>query len=219
MKIMLRTIVFLAILASMPLLAYAQDLSPECATEPTDVTLSYGDALVCAIESVGDSDVFRFFGNIGDRVIIEAERLAGNVLFICQQLIAPNGETLANTCENDRITRIDIVLSQAGVHTVVVNDENDDSTGTYNISISCLLGTCTPPEGDAMLAVAPPNHDFGPVNLNTASATQVFLVSNAIDPNAQLPRLDLAALHLKGLRQGSSPFSGTRARTVLFRRD
>lgn len=205
MRIVLRTIVFLATIATLALPAYAQDISPECATEPTDVALSYGDALVCAIESAGDSDIFRFFGNIGDRVIIEAERLAGSTLFfICQELVAPNGETLANTCENDPPSqRVDIVLSQAGVHTVVVNDESDDTTGTYNISLTCLLGTCTPPEGDAMLAVTPPNRDFGPVNLNTASATQMFLVSNAIDPNAAAtPALSLGSITLEGPQAG-----------------
>lgn len=203
MRIMLRTMTFLSVIASLVLSAYAQDLSPECATEPTEANLSYGDGLVCAIESAGDSDIFRFFGNIGDRVQIEAEKLPGNLTFICQELVAPNGDTLANTCENDKSTRIDTMLTQAGVHTVIVNDEFENRTGNYTISISCLLGTCTPPEGDAMLAVTPPNHDFGPVNLNTASATQVFLVSNAIDPNAAAtPALSLGSITLEGLQAG-----------------
>jgi len=204
MRIMLCTMAFLSVMASLALSAYAQDISPECVNDPTEVNLSYGDQLVCAIESAGDSDIFRFFGNIGDRVQIEAERVSGSVSnFVCQQLVAPNGETLFNTCESDRSTRIDIVLSQAGVHTIVVNEEGDNSTGTYNISISCLLGTCTPPEGDAMLAVTPPNRDFGPVNLNTASATQVFLVSNAIDPNAAAtPALSLGSITLEGPQAG-----------------
>ncbi len=182
---------------------HAQDISPECATEPTDVTLSYGDGLVCDIEAAGDSDIFRFFGNIGDRVIIEAEKLTGNLTFICQELIAPNGETLANTCEAEKSTRIDTVLSQAGVHTIVVNEELDNRVGSYNISISCLLGTCTPPDGDAVLAVTPSDYDFGPINLNTASATQRFLVSNDIDPNATAtPVLRLGRMALEGAQAG-----------------
>lgn len=204
MNIMQRTMLFLTVMASLALPAYAQDISPECATEPTDVTLSYGDALVCAIESEGDSDIFRFFGNIGDRVIVEAERVSSNASsFVCQQLIAPNGETLANTCADVQSPRIDLVLSQAGVHTIVVHEDGDDHVVTYSISISCLLGTCTSPGGEAVLAVTPSNHDFGPINLNTVSATQMFLISNAIAPNAAAtPALRLGSVSLVGPQAG-----------------
>jgi hypothetical protein len=54
-----------------------------------------------------------------------------------------------------------------------------------------------------MLTVTPPNHDFGPVNLTTASATQMFLVSNAIDPNsAATPTLNLGSITLEGPQAG-----------------
>lgn len=204
MRIMLHTIAFLVIMASLTLPTYAQDISPECATEPTDVTLSYGDALVCAIESEGDSDLFRFFGNIGDPIIIEAERVSSNATpFVCQQLRAPTGETLADTCVDVGSPRIELLLSHAGVHTIIVKEEGDTHTVTYNISLSCLSGTCTPPTGDAMLAVTPASHDFGSINLNTASATTVFLVSNAIDPNAAAtPTLMLGSIALAGPQAG-----------------
>ena len=54
-----------------------------------------------------------------------------------------------------------------------------------------------------MLAVTPANHDFGPINLNTASATQMFLISNAIDPNAAAtPALRLGSVALAGPQAG-----------------
>ncbi len=177
MKIMQYTMALLTIVASLALVAYAQDISPECATEPTDVTLSYGDGLVCAIEAAGDSDIFRFSGNIGDRVIIEAERLTGNLTFICQELIAPNGETLANTCEAEKSTRIDIVLSQAGIHTIVVNDELDNRVGNYAISISCI-GACTGPPPPTGIMVDPTRVDFDTVSIDMLSTPQTITITN-----------------------------------------
>lgn len=204
MKIVLHTLTLLAIMASMTLPVYAQDISPACETEPTDVSISYGDLLICAINPRGDSDIFRFFGNIGDRAIIESNDVGDGSFFgMCLELIAPNGETLAAPCEEVDGQRIDIVLSQDGVHTIIAKDFGDDRTGIYNISLSCLLGTCTSPEGDAVLAVTPPNHDFGPINLNTESAQQVFLVSNAISPDADAtPALRVGNIMLDGPQVG-----------------
>jgi hypothetical protein len=44
MRIVLRTIVSLAVMASLAFPAYAQDISPECVTDPTEVNLSYDDS-------------------------------------------------------------------------------------------------------------------------------------------------------------------------------
>ena len=204
MQTTLRLFILLALMTCISLPLQAQDISERCQTEPTDVAIAYGDALTCAIEPVGDSDIFRFFGNIGDRVNIESVDAAGASAFgMCVELIGPDGATLADQCENTDGQRVDMVLNQEGVHTIITHDFGDDRQGIYNLSLSCLLGACTSPDGDADIAVTPPNFDFGPVNLNTASTPVVFLVSNVVDlEDPTRPRLTINPITLEGPQAG-----------------
>src|SRR4026208_444455 len=48
-----------------------------CTPEPTDMTITYGALVSCAIGVVGDTDLFRFTANSGEAVTIQATRTAG----------------------------------------------------------------------------------------------------------------------------------------------
>jgi hypothetical protein len=41
-----------------------------CSSEPTTMSITYGNIVACSLEVVGDSDVFRFAGNAGETIAI-----------------------------------------------------------------------------------------------------------------------------------------------------
>src|SRR5215510_8455055 len=100
-------ILFLALLAGalLPVAAHAAVEGRACETEPTDEEITYGDLITCSISPLGDSDVFRFQGTIGEQIIITATRPSGNVS-PCIDLFPPSGGAtpFATACNGTSIT-------------------------------------------------------------------------------------------------------------------
>jgi hypothetical protein len=42
-----------------------------CSPEPTEMSFTYGDLITCQINSVGDSDIFRFSGSAGQNIVLQ----------------------------------------------------------------------------------------------------------------------------------------------------
>lgn len=117
------------------------DESIPCDPEPTDMVISYGDAVSCSIDVVGDVDIFRFSGADGDVVTLLASRTAGFNPTPCIELFDPTGAPVDSDC-NFNGARIDLTLGQTGVHSMLVSVNANNQTMGYTLSYQCILGVC-----------------------------------------------------------------------------
>ena len=99
-----------------------------CRPEPTDLLIRYGDLITCAIDVIGDSDLFRFEGVAGEvvRITISGSGAAFEVL-------APNGARIGGSIVAD-----DIALTETGLHTIVVRHNTNSNTVSYALALDRL---------------------------------------------------------------------------------
>ncbi len=112
-----------------------------CEPEPTDMFTQYSQRVACDITPGTDTDLYRFSGDSGDRVLAEAVFVSGTSFNPRLQLIAPDGTTLGNTFSPGRI---DAVLPETGTYTARVSDDFNNVSGEYAYTVSCLAGSCSP---------------------------------------------------------------------------
>jgi hypothetical protein len=101
----------------------------------------YGTRVTCSISPGADTDIYRFPGQAGDRILAEAVFVSGGGFNPRIQLIAPDGAVLVNAFSP---ARADVPLPQTGIYTVVVFDDGSAVTGEYAFIVSCTAGTCLP---------------------------------------------------------------------------
>jgi hypothetical protein len=97
-----------------------------CIAEPTDMIVQYGNLLKgpnCVIASAGDTDVFRFAGAAGEKVVLQVTDLNGlGALVTCITLFDSNGQPTpqgTRRCSDDT-ARIEETLAISGQHTILV---------------------------------------------------------------------------------------------------
>lgn len=105
----------------------------ECPDGPATMPISYGDLIICQIEEIGDSDAFSFTGNASDKIILQVAEVPG-FGEPCIEVFSPDNSPLNSECEiND--PRIDLTLGVTGNYTVLISDQNDDETLSYNLAL------------------------------------------------------------------------------------
>jgi hypothetical protein len=115
-------------------LAFVTDSASSCAEG-----IACGQTLARSIAAVGESDTFRFAGEIGDAVSITAQETGGGI-GACWELYDPDGISLGGVCGQAERT-----LSETGEHTIRVHDNGDMETGTYDLHlvfVSDATGSC-----------------------------------------------------------------------------
>lgn len=73
-----------------------EEIEDTCDPELTDMTVDYGDYIICYISPAGDSDYYRIWGNEGDRMVIEVMDLDSGALEPRLLITTPSGEVLHN---------------------------------------------------------------------------------------------------------------------------
>src|SRR5262245_34319691 len=94
-----------------------------CEAEPTDMSVAYGEQITCDITPGTDTDLYRFSGNTGDRILAEALWVSGASFNPRIKLIAPDGSVLGDTWSP---ARLDVVLPQTGTYTAIISDDGAD---------------------------------------------------------------------------------------------
>ncbi len=112
-----------------------------CGPEPTNMTIDYGDLITCSINPTGDTDTFRFTGSAGDTVDISVARRSGGDP--CVELFNPQGGRLGGTCTSF-VSRVRVMLTSTGVHTILVSELNGDATLDYTLSLERLAPPSPP---------------------------------------------------------------------------
>ena len=108
-----------------------------CAPEPTDMRITYGDAITCALESTGDSDVFRFLGTAGETVML----FTGGSARPCLEVTAPGGKQQTACSFGNFSERLDLTLVETGTYTVRI-------TGVFDSTYTVVLERVSPPSRD-----------------------------------------------------------------------
>ncbi|MBI3989402.1 MAG: hypothetical protein HY347_07270 [candidate division NC10 bacterium] len=115
-----------------------------CSPEPTDMVISYGDLVNCRIDSIGDTDVFRFSGTAGEVIIVQVSQQSGGTP--CIELFGPDG---VPTPHGDQVCfalkRIDETLEQDGDYTILVSEFFNNHTVEYGL----VLERVSPPSPTA----------------------------------------------------------------------
>ena len=106
--------------------------------------VQFGERIACEINPATDSDIYRFSGVAGDRVLVEALWVAGDSFLTTISLVGPEGAVV-----DSGYSRVDTVLPDTGTYTAIVFDTGFDNIGEYAFTASCLGGAClhSSPEG------------------------------------------------------------------------
>lgn len=103
-----------------------------CDGEPTDQLLRYGDLINCAIDQIGDDDVFRFAGGSGETIRLQISSLTQGAR-ACFRLFDPDGAPFDfGACANGSR---DYLLSQTGTHTIIIAEDNANATVEYALAL------------------------------------------------------------------------------------
>jgi hypothetical protein len=113
------------------------------AGDPDGGPIASGQTLGGHIQVPSDMDCFQFFGNVGDRVIINAVATNGT-LDTAIILYPPGGgpaEAATPSALNGGGDQLDSQLATNGLYTIVIEDNGLYGTGGYNVTLTKIPGT------------------------------------------------------------------------------
>ncbi len=109
--------------------------------DPDGGAIASGQTLGASINVPSDLDAFQFYGQAGERVLINAVTTSGSL--ITQILLYPPGG-LAKEADSFPNNHLDHQLQNSGLYTIVIQDTALSRTGKYNISLSKIPATQVP---------------------------------------------------------------------------
>jgi hypothetical protein len=121
--------------------------------DPDGGPIASGETRTGMLTAFADADIFQFFGDPGDQVVIAAARTSGGVEPQIY-LYTPDGsgrEASATGYDNNLI--LDHQLQQSGLYTIIIVDYNMDEEGEYAIALAKIPGAATStqdPDGGAI---------------------------------------------------------------------
>jgi len=110
--------------------------------DPDGGPIASGQTLSGSINVPSDKDGFQFYGQMGERVLINAIKTSGT-LSPNIGLYPPGGE--AAEANSGALHTLDYQLQNTGLYTIIIGDfSNGPNTGEYNISFSKIPSTQIP---------------------------------------------------------------------------
>ena len=125
-----------------PVPGRAEEEGTPCSREPTDMYIWYGDLIICSIETIGDSDLYRFDGNPEVVIAVQASRQNGPGT-PCIELFDPDGLPVSSKVCSIFGAEIQATLDKTGVHTILASEDLNDGTVQYALGLQCI-GDCVP---------------------------------------------------------------------------
>jgi hypothetical protein len=153
-------------------------------TPASAVPINYDETIGDTVTPITDSDVYFFSGTSGDFIRVTITDLTNGGLDAAMEVYGPD-EGLITTLSPPNLLgeSEDISLTQDGVYTLFIYDSANNDTGSYDVSLQCLFGTCF---GFPDIQATPERHNFGSVDVGLVSDTQVFTVSNIGDADLEI---------------------------------
>lgn len=127
LKLVVLALLF-ACLIALPQFLFAENVVEDtCISEPTDMSVNYGDYIFCSIAPVGDSDTYRIWGNEGDRMSID---VLGLEVGPCLLIADPNGDIIHSGCNNATGAQtFNQILTETGKYTITISLHNHFDVG------------------------------------------------------------------------------------------
>jgi choice-of-anchor C domain-containing protein len=121
---------------------------------PSGQRLDFGSGATDEINPAADIDAYSFYGIPGDRVIASAARNDRGDM--CLEVFDSAGVSIGGQCGHP--VRGDVRLTQAGFHTIVIQDYQNNQIASYRVDLQCI-GACPPAPGQGLPSVpgAPTN--------------------------------------------------------------
>jgi len=113
----------------------------------TPAVLQFGVSSTDVIDPAVDGDTFIFGGTAGDLIQINV-LAASNGMDPTVEIRDPNGDIVVNgvadgaTCNDNCSYTLELSLPLSGKYTLLIYDRNTNETGSYEIGLQCLVGTC-----------------------------------------------------------------------------
>ncbi len=121
---------------------YALALESIVPPSPCAQMIQYGETRNDEINPVGDMDLFKFEGSVGDTITVLASRQSGGTP--CIELFSPDGTPIGSKVCYYYGAEIDATLDQTGTHTVLVSGQYNNATMEYALALQCLAWPCIP---------------------------------------------------------------------------
>jgi hypothetical protein len=154
------------------------------ATDPDGGPITSGQTLSGTINLSSDLDAFQFYGQAGERVIINAVRTSGALDTFIDLYPPGGGPREADT--RPWFDQLDHQLLQTGLYTILVQDFGLDHTGKYNISLSKIPSTPAPgiynPSPANGATIGNINGAFGWNGVSEATGYDLYFGSDPIQP-------------------------------------
>jgi hypothetical protein len=147
--------------------------------DPDGGLIASGETLSGTINAASDMDAFQFYGQSGERIILNAVTTSGG-LDTCITLYPEGGGVAeATTCTSlscvyyASADKLDHQLSQSGLYTIVVQDDCLSNSGTYNITFLKIPGAVSSIEDHDGGAIVPCGETLTPT-VDVASDMDAF---------------------------------------------
>ena len=159
----------IAMVMSYPVLSQAADVDTLCAPNPINMTVVYGNIILCSISQVAESDVFLFQGTAGEFIqitLVDLDLSSFNRAPIAQIFdpTTPIPLLLGTLEPNGNNVSLQLTLTKTGTYRVVVRERGNDQTVSYKLAfqrvspslpdalalcVGCVLLNSIDPIGDS----------------------------------------------------------------------
>ena len=109
--------------------------------DPDGGPIASGQTISAAINAPSDMDAFQFYGQAGERVIVNAVNTSGTLNTRILLFPPGGGPKEADTVAGDQL---DYQLKNTGLYTIVIEDYSLSNSGNYNLSLSKIPATRAP---------------------------------------------------------------------------
>jgi len=120
---------------------------PGAATSPTDPDgglIASGDGKTGILTHQADTDIYQFYGKVGDHTVITAAEISGYVEPEIYLYPPDSGELEASATGPNSGKRLDHTLEKTGLYTILISDYYLDEEGEYGMSLTKIPPTLPP---------------------------------------------------------------------------
>jgi len=116
-----------------------QQLVPEAAHAEY---LVYGQVVQGAIDPVADSDLYVIPGEAGTTILLTLTDTTGGSGHPILEIFDPSHQLIETLVQNDGADTWQATLADSGNYILLVRENGDNQTATFNLGLQCLFGDC-----------------------------------------------------------------------------
>jgi hypothetical protein len=143
MRVLLASLIIcLNLLVFCPKVSEAADEVKLCDSGSAPMTIDYGDIIKCKIKPIGDTDVYQFYGTVGDYILFFLSPMTAGSRALCLEIYDPDGISASGfpgrfcgDVSSPNVQYIPFEPTKTGMHSIIISEENGDQTFNYKIAM------------------------------------------------------------------------------------